>query len=185
VFLLIWPGLRRRVNKKRIKLRTGFKNLQITLLITFFFLVSSCKQAFWQSLIFLIVKGLSAKTPQPTPHLSAPFQQGDDILLGTTDRLLSLRGICLMRDRHRCVISRHFDADKADRRLNINGIDARDDDGLLLMNEELKNEELQFLEVAHIIPHALRASEDPSSQLVRFLSSDEAKILNLFVLEWC
>ena len=78
------------------------------------------------------------------------------------------------------MISRHFDADEAGRRLDTNCLNARDDDGLLLMNEELENEYVEFLEVAHIIPHALGASEDSSSQLVRFLSSDKAKILNLF-----
>ena len=31
--------------------------------------------------------------------------------------------------------------------------------------------ELEHLEVAHIIPHALGSSDDPSNILVRFLSS--------------
>lgn len=55
---------------------------------------------------FLPFKGLSTKTPQPSPHLSAPLQQDDDILVGTSERLSSLRGKCLIRDRHRCMISR-------------------------------------------------------------------------------
>jgi hypothetical protein len=117
------------------------------------------------SLIFLIVKGLSAKTPQPTPHLSAPLQQGDNILVGTTERLSSLRARCLVRDRHRCVISRYFDVEEAHRRLNTNGINARDDDGLPFVNVGM-----EYLEVAHIIPHAMASSDDSSNLLVCFLS---------------
>jgi hypothetical protein len=64
------------------------------------------------------------------------------------------------------VISRQFDAEEADRRLNINGRDATDDDRLPLLNEDMA-----YLEVAHIIPHALASSDDPSNILVRSLSS--------------
>jgi hypothetical protein len=64
------------------------------------------------------------------------------------------------------VISRHFDAEEADRRLDINGRGATDDDRLPLVNEET-----EYLEVAHIIPHALASSDDPSNLLVRSLSS--------------
>lgn len=64
------------------------------------------------------------------------------------------------------MISRLFDAEEADRRLEINGRDATDDDGLPLINEEV-----EYLEVAHIIPHALASSDDPSKLLVCSLSS--------------
>jgi hypothetical protein len=64
------------------------------------------------------------------------------------------------------VISRHFDAEEADRRFDINGRDATDDDRLPIINEEVEN-----LEVAHIIPHALTSSDDPPKLLVRSLPS--------------
>ena len=66
------------------------------------------------------------------------------------------------------MISHHFDAAEAERRLRINGRDATDDDRLPLVNEE---PEPEYLEVAHIIPHALASSDDPSHVLVRSLSS--------------
>ena len=110
--------------------------------------------------------GLAAKTPQPTPHLSAALHRDDDMLAGTTERLSSLRGKCLVRDRHRCVISRQFDMEEAGRRFKAKGINAVDDDGLPLANGDM-----DYLEAAHIIPYALGSSDDPSNLLVRFLSS--------------
>jgi hypothetical protein len=82
--------------------------------------------------------------------------------VGTTQRLSSLRGVCLERDRHRCVISRQFDAAGATRRFGTAGANAMDDNGILLMNEETEH-----LEVAHIIPHALVSSNEPLMPLVR------------------
>ncbi|CAG9986480.1 unnamed protein product [Clonostachys byssicola] len=58
-------------------------------------------------------------------------QGGDaEAVVGTTDRLAALRGACLIRDRHRCVISRKFDLGEADKRMERDGDDARDDDGV-------------------------------------------------------
>ena len=84
--------------------------------------------------------------------------------MGTPDQLSSLRGTCLIRDHRRCVISRHFDVKAAQQRLKANGDNAADDDGV-----PLRGEELEYLEVAHIIPHALASSDGPSKLLVRFL----------------
>ena len=82
--------------------------------------------------------------------------------MGTTERLSSLRGRCLIRDRHRCVISRKFDAEEADQRFEKDGKDAKDDDGKPIF----AGVEPEFLEVAHIIPHALASSDDTSKLLV-------------------
>jgi hypothetical protein len=65
------------------------------------------------------------------------------------------------------VISRQFNEEEAARRLDVDGINATDNDGLPLVNEE----DTAYLEVAHIVPHALASSDKPSNILVRFLSS--------------
>ena len=83
--------------------------------------------------------------------------------MGTTQRLSSLRKACLIRDRHRCVISRRFDTNEAVNRYNTLGDDAKDDDDRLIKDEE----EPTDLEVAHIIPHSLASSNDASTPLVR------------------
>ncbi|KAK3941884.1 hypothetical protein QBC46DRAFT_429257 [Diplogelasinospora grovesii] len=88
----------------------------------------------------------------------------------TPGRMAELRGDCLVRDRHRCVISRRFDQDEAIRRLTRNSDEAKDDDGNLL------GEQTQFdlLKVAHILPHALIKMEShPSKKVV-------VDILNMF-----
>ncbi|RAL04004.1 HNH endonuclease signature motif containing protein [Aspergillus ibericus CBS 121593] len=100
---------------------------------------------------FLPLKALAAKTPQPTPaSLSrAPLSNSG---IGTPQRLSTLRRDCLVRDRHRCVVTRKFDIQEADRRLSRDGTDFKDDDGASLLPE---SDEMTFLEVAHIIPHSL------------------------------
>lgn len=112
---------------------------------------------------FQTVRASSAKTPQPTPHLTPKPREGGDILVGTTQRLSSLRGQCLVRDRHRCVISSQFDEAEAIRRFEIHGAAVIDDDGKLISDEIMTH-----LEVAHIIPHALTSSDDGQIILVRF-----------------
>jgi hypothetical protein len=84
--------------------------------------------------------------------------------VGTTQRLSSLRKACLIRDRHRCIISRRFDANEAVNRYNTLGDDAKDDNDRLIKDEE---EEPTDLEVAHIIPHFLASPDDASIPLVR------------------
>ena len=68
-----------------------------------------------------------------------------------------------MRDHHRCVISRQFDAAEATRRFATDGASAIDDDGHPLLTDET-----EYLEVAYIIPHSLASSEDPCKPWVRF-----------------
>lgn len=114
--------------------------------------------------MLLIVKGLSAKTPQPSPDRSPRLEHDEDIIVGTSDRLSSLRGRCLLRDQHRCIISRQFDREVAIKRFKTCGSDATDDNGLPLINQDM-----EYLEVAHIIPHSLVSSTASSGILVRFL----------------
>jgi len=68
--------------------------------------------------------------------------------VGTPERLSALRGSCLTRDRHRCVITHAFDIREALERLRRPP--ATDDDGNPL---DMSNN--GGLEVAHILPHAL------------------------------
>ena len=113
--------------------------------------------------LLFTVKASSRKTPQPTPALSAPSTV---VPVGTHQRLSTLRRDCLIRDRHRCVISRKFDCREADKRLEASGLDAKDDDGRLLKDGD---DEPSNLEVAHIIPHSMASSTGASTPLVRHL----------------
>jgi len=94
--------------------------------------------------------------------------------VGTPERLSALREACLVRDRHRCIVSHAFDAGEAARRF-VNG-PAIDDVG-----DPLIGSDYQTVKVAHIIiPYALtKAGVDGRI--------DEAKktaiaILNMFDL---
>ena len=78
--------------------------------------------------------------------------------VGTPDRVASLRGDCLIRDRYRCVISRQFDLEEANKRLTMHGNEAKDDDGNLL----LADPKFSHLEVAHILPHSLTKTGNDS-----------------------
>lgn len=82
---------------------------------------------------------------------------------GTPDRVSALRGACLIRDRHRCVVSRKFDQVEAAVRFQKDGDGARDDDGILLFEDP---QPFDALEVAHILPHSLTKA-NAGSQLVR------------------
>lgn len=111
------------------------------------------------------MKASTKKTPQPSPaFLSATLtaQGGDQLFLGTLDRVAALRGECLIRDRHRCVISRKFDAVEAVSRYKKYGHDARDDDAKLLRDTNA----VESIEVAHILPHSLTEFEPGSSEIV-------------------
>ncbi|KAI0411238.1 hypothetical protein F5X98DRAFT_61660 [Xylaria grammica] len=99
--------------------------------------------------LFLPVKASAKKTPQPSPASEAQGQGQQDG--GTGPRLSVLRRDCLIRDRHRCVISRVFDLAEAEERYDTPG-GARDDEGNLLVDEP---DDPAYLEVAHILPHSL------------------------------
>lgn len=89
------------------------------------------------------MKALTKKTPQPSPvsHSAVQRAQGGEAhSAGTPERLSALRGACLVRDGHRCVVSRGFLRSEAERRYAEDGDDAKVFDKL---------------EVAHILPHSL------------------------------
>ncbi|KAF7116757.1 hypothetical protein CNMCM5793_005314 [Aspergillus hiratsukae] len=98
---------------------------------------------------FLPLKALGANTPQPTPAPHSPSILSD-AAIGTPERVSNLRRDCLVRDRHRCVITRKFDAAEAEKRFERDDDNAKDDDGNTLGSED---ETFATLEVAHIIPH--------------------------------
>lgn len=74
--------------------------------------------------------------------------------VGTPERLAALRGLCLTRDRHRCVITRAFDHDQLVKRLRQPP--TTDDDGNVLN----PHDEYSHLEVAHILPFSLTKVEE-------------------------
>jgi HNH endonuclease len=97
-----------------------------------------------------LVKASSRKTPQPTPAALSEASTKQQ-LTGTTQRISTLRRDCLIRDRHRCVISRKFDLQEAENRTKKDGDNFKDDDGYWLRDEI----DFEVLEVAHILPHSL------------------------------
>ncbi|CVL09111.1 uncharacterized protein FMAN_14250 [Fusarium mangiferae] len=102
---------------------------------------------------FLPLKAAGSKTPQPSPAASSRITSTRPIV-GSVERVASLRRDCLVRDRHRCVISRDFDMKEAERRIEESGYDyASDDQGQLLKEQEPGS--FAELEVAHILPHSL------------------------------
>ncbi|OJD14934.1 hypothetical protein ACJ73_09027 [Blastomyces percursus] len=122
----------------------------------------------------LPLRASSVKTPQPTPSSLSSIQPSTPT--GTTQRISILRQNCLVRDHHRCIVSRKFDISEARRRWQQDGDDFKDDDGNLLRNEQSN---FQYLEVAHILPHCLTTVASRDTDL-----SDSKKnvlrILNMF-----
>ncbi|KAE8150581.1 hypothetical protein BDV25DRAFT_108046 [Aspergillus avenaceus] len=112
---------------------------------------------------FLPLKALAGKTPQPTPALS--HVRTPETATGTPQRVSNLRRDCLTRDRHRCVITRKFDAQEGQNRYKRDGQNVRDDDGKSLLPER---DRMAYLDVAHIIPHSLMSltSEEGERRLV-------------------
>ncbi|KAK4155758.1 hypothetical protein C8A00DRAFT_41683 [Chaetomidium leptoderma] len=113
---------------------------------------------------FLPLKASTKKTPQPSPadHSAVQRTHGAGLpqgLAGTPERLSALRGACLVRDRHRCVISRKFDLSEAVKRFKTSGSASRDDDGQLLEDDV---NHFDVLKVAHILPHSLTKTESGS-----------------------
>ncbi|KAI8943948.1 hypothetical protein F4801DRAFT_595322 [Xylaria longipes] len=125
---------------------------------------------------FLPLKASTKKTPQPSPayHSAIERAQGGTFS-GTSDRVSALRGACLVRDRHRCVISRKFDLQEAVNRVRRDGENALDDDGNLLREDATS---VSVLEVAHILPHSLMAT--PSGCELSPSKQAALAILNLF-----
>ncbi|KAK4443399.1 hypothetical protein QBC34DRAFT_311100 [Podospora aff. communis PSN243] len=104
---------------------------------------------------FLPIRTATNITPQPSPVYHARVQQVQRVqdVVGTPGRFSALRRTCLVRDRHRCVITRAFDVTEAKARWRQ--LPAKDDDG----NPLGGNDAYGYLEVAHIIPCALTKEE--------------------------
>ncbi|KAF2458290.1 hypothetical protein BDY21DRAFT_284527 [Lineolata rhizophorae] len=126
---------------------------------------------------FLPLKASTRKTPQPSPiHHSAVqgAQGGTQEFTGTPARISALRGSCLIRDRHRCVVTRIFNAAEAENRTISRGSSAQDDDGNSLIEES----RFEDLEVAHILPHSLmKVAADSESENAKQATRT---ILNMF-----
>lgn len=106
------------------------------------------------------VRASTAKTPQPTPHYrSATLRSSSKDFVGTPERLSTLRGDCLVRDKHRCVISRAYDKTRAE---NQAAADVMLDDD----QRPIKDGKFAYLEVAHIMPHSLVQVGSDSEELV-------------------
>ncbi|KAF3027049.1 hypothetical protein E8E15_007699 [Penicillium rubens] len=96
----------------------------------------------------LPLRASSVKTPQPTPaSLSSVLRQK-----------------CLIRDHHRCVVSRKFDRAAARKRFEENAESCADDDGNLLKDKS--SDEFQYLEVAYILPYCLTTVASGETDLV-------------------
>lgn len=126
---------------------------------------------------FLPLKASTKKTPQPSPAYDSAIKRAQEgsPFAGTLNRVSALRGACLVRDRHRCVISRKFDQLEAASRIRKQGNNALDDDGNLLREDE---QLVTALEVAHILPHSLMTA-NPGSELSPSKQAALA-ILNMF-----
>ncbi|CAH0023472.1 unnamed protein product [Clonostachys rhizophaga] len=129
---------------------------------------------------FLPLKASARKTPQPSPASHSAvlsILQEPHTFLGTPDRVAALRGACLIRDHHRCVITRLFDCEEAEKRINssrLQGIVALDDEG----NPFTPGNKYDLLQVAHILPHSLTqlsANNDLNNSKAAALA-----ILNMF-----
>ncbi|EPE09763.1 hypothetical protein F503_07539 [Ophiostoma piceae UAMH 11346] len=130
---------------------------------------------------FLPLKASTSQTPQPSPaiHSAVLRAQGatdSQAYIGTEERLSTLRAECLVRDRHRCVISREFSNAEFGKRLELYGNEARDDDGILF--SDLDNIKLDILEVAHILPHSLMKASTGSEMNASRQAA--LSILNMF-----
>lgn len=98
------------------------------------------------------VRATSVKTPQPTSTQNS------------TSTGINLQERCLIRDRHRCVVSRTFDILTAEERHKENGEFCTDDDGKLLKDEP--KGQFEYLEVTHILPHCLTTVVSGDTELV-------------------
>lgn len=116
------------------------------------------------------VKASTRKTPQPTPAFHSAVMQAqasgtaEPVFISTTDRLAALRGACLVRDRHRCVVSRKFDMSAFIKRVASDGDNACDDDDVLFTAQDQL--QYQSLEVAHILPHSLMKADTEAGGMV-------------------
>lgn len=95
------------------------------------------------------MQATATKTPQPSPPLYHAQDPAEAAAAETP--LTALRTACLLRDRHRCVITRAFDIDSALARARQSS-PAVDDDGTPIDMDTTAS-----LAVAHIIPRGFLA----------------------------
>ncbi|OJD23150.1 hypothetical protein ACJ73_05502 [Blastomyces percursus] len=121
---------------------------------------------------FLPMKAAGSKTPQASAaSLSVP---AIDNVVGTPARLSVLRRDCLIRDHHRCVVTRQFDVTEAIKRGDRDS-EPKDDDDRQLTGP------LAQLQVAHIIPHSIMSSKTVDGEPELSASKKTAlSILNMF-----
>lgn len=101
-------------------------------------------------------------------------------ILGTPDRLRSLRNVCLARDKHRCVVTGAFDfATMVERRRQLrisatSNTSVKDDD----------DQPIDFAtvtEAAHIIPHSLM-SQNAQGEVVSIYLSKSLQWLIVYII---
>jgi hypothetical protein len=73
-------------------------------------------------------------------------------VISTIQRLLNLRRDCLIRDRHRYIISYKFNIREEKERTKRDNNNIKDNDGQLLKHDRKGAE---FLEVVYILPYSL------------------------------
>ncbi|KAK6950438.1 hypothetical protein Daesc_008766 [Daldinia eschscholtzii] len=128
---------------------------------------------------FLPLTASAGKTARPSPTYHSAIQRVEEDIrtfVGTPDRISALRGDCLVRDRHRCVVSQRFDQVEAEIRFQKDGEDARDDGERALIEDPRS---FDVLEVAHILPHSLTKPKASS----RLDASREASLAILDMLD--
>ncbi|KAK9476547.1 hypothetical protein V1514DRAFT_321989 [Lipomyces japonicus] len=117
------------------------------------------------NVFFLLFKASVGRTPEVAR--SSEFVDPDHVE-GVSSRMRALRDLCLTRDDHRCVITH---------KLDINQIKKLRRQGTITGNEEV-----EFLEVAHIIPHALLSYPDAATELAKRVAFQMLKMFNVDVV---
>lgn len=105
-------------------------------------------------MFLLLVKAAARRAPLPT-LTSQP---------AVPDLITDPREDCLIRDRHRCIITQAFDFDEAVTRHKQHAGEAKDDEGVSLFPG---GDPFLHLEAAPVLPHSLAEIESTPSELVR------------------
>ncbi|KAJ5533925.1 hypothetical protein N7527_000179 [Penicillium freii] len=118
----------------------------------------------------LPLRATSVKTPQPTPtsllllYSSTPTGQK-----------------YLIRDRHRCIVSRKFDRVAAVKRFEENPEFCTDNNGNLLKDKS--SDQFQYLEVAYILPYCLTTVASGKTDLICLVIGSDLKKNALRILD--
>ncbi|KAK0651265.1 hypothetical protein B0T16DRAFT_453752 [Cercophora newfieldiana] len=101
-------------------------------------------------------------------------QQRIQDFVGTPERLGALRGFCLTRDRHRCVITHTFDLNELLKRMHQQP-SAQDDDGNVLDQRY----DYDKLEVAHILPFSLNQVDESKKATIAILNMFDIGVIHV------